>query len=95
MQNTSNKITALITLFAIVVNFQLAYGASGRRKHFLSHGPSVCAFGAGETVFAAYKDPAVIQYNSALLAYLGYNSFGLSRFNRIIHSKFFCRKNKY
>jgi tetratricopeptide (TPR) repeat protein len=81
MQNISNKITALITLFAIVVNFQLAYGASGRRKHFLSHGPSVCAFGAGETVFAAYKDPAVIQYNSALLAYLGYNSFGLSRFN--------------
>jgi hypothetical protein len=32
-------------------------------------------------VFAAYKDPAVIQYNPALLAYLGYNSLGLSRFN--------------
>ncbi|MDR1244550.1 MAG: hypothetical protein LBJ98_01045 [Endomicrobium sp.] len=60
MQNTGHKITTLIVLFAIVVNFQLAYGASGRRKHFLSHGPSVCAFGSGESVFAAYKDPAVI-----------------------------------
>jgi hypothetical protein len=81
MQNTSHKITTLIVLFAIVINFQLAYGATGRRKHFLSHGPSVCAFGSGESVFAAYKDPAVIQYNPALLAYLGYNSLGLSRFN--------------
>jgi tetratricopeptide (TPR) repeat protein len=68
-------------LFIILVNPQISYSASGRRKHFLSHGPSVCSFGAGESVFAAYKDPSVIQYNPALLAYFDYNSLSFSRFN--------------
>lgn len=47
----------------------------------MSHGPSVCSFGAGESVFAAYKDPSVIQYNPALLAYFDRNSLSFSRFN--------------
>jgi hypothetical protein len=81
VQNTCNKIIVVIILFTIVVNFRLVYGASGRRKHFLSHSPSVSAFGAGENVFAAYKDPAVIQYNPALLAYFSSSSLSLSRFN--------------
>ncbi|MDR1474853.1 MAG: hypothetical protein LBS38_04155 [Endomicrobium sp.] len=81
MQNTCNKIIAVIVLFAILLNSQSSYSASGRRKHFLSHGPSVCSFGAGESVFAAYRDPAIIQYNPALLAYFDCNSLSFSRFN--------------
>jgi tetratricopeptide (TPR) repeat protein len=81
MQNISNKIITIIVLFTFVANSQLVYAALGRRKHFLSHGPSVSAFGAGESVFAAYKDPAVIKYNPALLAYFRVYSLSFSRFN--------------
>ncbi|MDR3125102.1 MAG: hypothetical protein LBU10_04450 [Endomicrobium sp.] len=56
------------------------YGYSGRRKHFLSHGPSVAAFGAGETVFSAYRDPSVLQYNPALMSFAA-NAVSISRFN--------------
>jgi tetratricopeptide (TPR) repeat protein len=81
VQNIGNKIITTITLFVFLANSQLVYGSSGRRKHFLSHGPSVCAFGSGESVFATYKDPAVIQYNPALLAYFTGGSLSFSRFN--------------
>jgi hypothetical protein len=81
VQNSYNKIIAIIVLFLIVVSVQVSYSASGRRKHFLSHGPSVASFGAGESVFSAYKDPASLQYNSSLMAFFNDNAVSLSRFN--------------
>jgi tetratricopeptide (TPR) repeat protein len=81
MQNIGNKIIIVITLLFFIFAHQLVYATSGRRKHFLSHGPSVSAFGAGESVFAAYEDPALIQYNPALLAYFSGGSLSFSRFN--------------
>jgi hypothetical protein len=60
---------------------QFSFAASGRRKHFLSHGPSVAAFGAGETVFSAYRDASVIQYNPSLMAFFPENALNVSRFN--------------
>ncbi len=80
MQNSNCKIKLLL-ICLIILSAQISFAASGRRKHFLSHGPSVAAFGAGETVFAAYKDPAVIQYNPSLMAFFSENSISLSRFN--------------
>ncbi|MDR0723719.1 MAG: hypothetical protein LBF23_00825 [Endomicrobium sp.] len=64
-----------------MVQTEAIYGYSGRRKHFLSHGPSVTAFGAGETIFCANRDPAVLQYNPSLMSYFIGNSVSVARFN--------------
>jgi len=68
-------------ILALMFAIQFSYAASGRRKHFLSHGPSVASFGAGETVFSGYKDPLIIQYNPSLAAFFQENAIGLSRFD--------------
>ncbi|MDR1195339.1 MAG: hypothetical protein LBL00_02565 [Endomicrobium sp.] len=80
MSNTHNKII-IFALALIFTAVQFAYGANGRRKNFLSHGPSVAAFSAGETVFSAYRDAAVIQYNPALIAFFQENVVNFTRFN--------------
>lgn len=80
MQNTYYKIK-IILFFSLIFIAQFSYAESGRRKHFLSHGPSITAFGAGETVFAALNDPAVVQYNSSLMYFFKENGVSLSRFN--------------
>ena len=80
MQDTCNKII-VFTLVFIFAAVQFAHAADGRRKSFLSHGASVSAFAAGETVFSAYKDAAVIQYNPALMAYFQENVVNLARYN--------------
>ncbi|AKL97568.1 tetratricopeptide repeat protein [Endomicrobium proavitum] len=80
MQNTYNKITILL-IITLLLSAQFASAASGRRKHFLSHGPSVSAFGAGETLFSAYRDPSVIQYNPSVMSYFDDNALTLSRYN--------------
>ncbi|MDR2191953.1 MAG: hypothetical protein LBO62_03635 [Endomicrobium sp.] len=60
MRNASRKIILILLLFLVS---QLSFAANGRRKHFFSHGSGTAAVGAGETLFAGLKDPAVIQYN--------------------------------
>lgn len=80
MQNTYNKIILALLLLLLIFQAKEIYGYSGRRKHFLSHGPSVAAFGAGETVFSAYRDPSVLQYNPALMSFAA-NAVSVSRFN--------------
>lgn len=73
-----------IFLFVFFFGFLTAgfsFADSARRKGFLSHGPSAAAFGAGETVFSAQRDAAVIQYNPSLMAYFGQNILNVSRFN--------------
>jgi tetratricopeptide (TPR) repeat protein len=68
----------LIVLTVVIVTTQFSYGAPGRRKHFFSHGPSVAAFGAGESLFSAYNDPAVLQINPSLMAFFKDNAVGIS-----------------
>lgn len=80
MQNSYNKIIVFLLVF-IFAAVQTGEAANGRRKHFLSHGPSVTAFAAGETVFSAYRDASVIQYNPSLMAYFGENVLNLARYN--------------
>lgn len=80
MQNTYNKIILALLLLLLIFQAKEIYGYSGRRKHFLSHGPSVAAFGAGETVFSAYRDPSLLQYNPALMSFAA-NAVSVSRFN--------------
>ncbi|MCL2485328.1 MAG: hypothetical protein FWF00_03330 [Endomicrobia bacterium] len=80
MQNTFSKIR-IILIFVLILTTQFSFGASGRRKHFLSHGPGVASFGAGETVFSGYKDPSIIQYNPSAMAFFQENAVNISRFN--------------
>jgi tetratricopeptide (TPR) repeat protein len=80
VQNTYNKIILAILLLLLICQAKEIYGYSGRRKHFLSHGASVAAFGAGETVFSAYRDPSVLQYNPALMFFAA-NAISVSHFN--------------
>lgn len=79
MKKTYRTGLFLISFFVFAASFSFA--DSGRRKHFLSHGPSVTAFAAGETVFSAYRDAAVMQYNPSLMAYFSQNIINFSRFN--------------
>ncbi|MDR2395714.1 MAG: hypothetical protein LBD57_03820 [Endomicrobium sp.] len=90
MQNTYNKIILVFLLLLLIFQTEEIYGYSGRRKHFLSHGPSVAAFGAGETVFCAYKDPSVLQYNPALMSLFTTNAVSVSRFNLFEGSSYNC-----
>lgn len=80
MQNPCYKVITIL-LLAILFIAQLSYAASGRRKHFLSHGPSVASFGAGETLFAGFNDPAIIQYNPSLMVFFSESAASLARFN--------------
>lgn len=79
MQIINNKIIlfSLIFFFALQQNLY----ASGKRKNFLSHGPSVSAFAQGETVLNNLNDPSIIFYNSSLLPFFDYNDISLSRYN--------------
>ncbi|MCR4662962.1 MAG: tetratricopeptide repeat protein [Endomicrobiaceae bacterium] len=78
MQIVNNKIILIliISIFAV----QNIY-AAGKRKNFLSHGPSVSAFSQGETALNSLDDPLVIYHNSSLLGYFDYNNVSLSRYN--------------
>jgi hypothetical protein len=81
---------SVFLLVLLIFQTEEIYGYSGRRKHFLSHGPSVAAFGAGETVFCAYKDPSVLQYNPALMSLFSSNAVSVSRFNLFEGSSYNC-----
>ncbi|MDR1418011.1 MAG: hypothetical protein LBI80_02485 [Endomicrobium sp.] len=81
MQDTYNKIIIFFIFLLLVIQTEVMYGYSGRRKHFLSHGPSVVAFGAGETIFCANRDPSVLQYNPSLMSLFNGNYVSVSRFN--------------
>ena len=78
MQIINNKII-LVLIISIFV-FQNIY-ADGKRKNFLSHGPSVSAFSQGETALNSLDDPSIIYHNSSLLGYFDYNNVSLSRYN--------------
>ena len=78
MQIVSNKIVLiLIILISIISNIY----ATGKRKNFLSYGPSVSAFAQGETALNSLEDPSIIYHNSSLLNYFDYNNIILSRYN--------------
>ena len=78
MQIINNKI---ILLLIISIFFVQNIYCDGKRKNFLSHGPSVSAFSQGETSLNSLDDPSVIYYNSSLLSYFDYNNISLSRYN--------------
>ena len=78
MQNFNNKIILILIILIFTV---LNIYAIGKRKNFLSHGPSVSSFAQGETVLNNLNDPAVIFYNSSLLSFFDYNNIELSRYN--------------
>ncbi len=78
MQIINNKII-LVLIISIFV-FQNIY-ATGTRKNFLSHGPSVSAFSQGETALNSLDDPSIIYHNASLLSYFDYNNVALSRYN--------------
>ena len=72
MQNINHEIMPLIktTINLMLVLFLVvsAVFAAGIRENFLSHGPSVSAYGRGETGGAVFEDNASIYYNASLLA---------------------------
>ena len=78
MQIINNKI--IIILIASLILAQNIY-ASGKRKNFLSHGPSVSSFSQGETSLNNLEDPSIIYHNSSLLSFFDYNTASLSRYN--------------
>jgi len=78
MQTINNKIILILIIsICIVSNIY----ATGKRKNFLSHGPSVSAFAQGETALNSLDDPSIIYHNSSLLSYFDYNNVILSRYN--------------
>ena len=78
MQTISNKIILILIIsICIVSNIY----ATGKRKNFLSHGPSVSSFAQGETALNNLNDPSIIYHNSSLLSYFDYNNIILSRYN--------------
>ena len=78
MQIVNNKIILILIISILLV--QNIY-ATGKRKNFLSHGPSVSAFSQGETALNSLDDPSVIYHNSSLIGYFDYNNISLSRYN--------------
>ena len=78
MQIVNNKIILVLIISILVV--QNIY-ATGTRKNFLSHGPSVSSFSQGETALNSLDDPSIIYHNSSLLWYFDYNNVSLSRYN--------------
>ena len=78
MQIVNNKII-LILILSLFCTVNLY--ASGKRKNFLSHGPSVSSFAQGETVLNNLNDPSITFYNSSLLSFFDYNNVSLSRYN--------------
>ncbi|MDD5102666.1 MAG: hypothetical protein PHH62_06760 [Endomicrobiaceae bacterium] len=78
MQIVNYKIIFILILSILIV--QNLY-AKGKRKNFLSHGPSVSAFSQGETALNNINDPAIIYHNSSLLSFFNYNTVSLSRYN--------------
>ena len=78
MQIVNNKIILILIISILVV--QNIY-ATGTRKNFLSHGPSVSSFSQGETALNSLDDPSIIYHNSSLLGYFDYNNVSLSRYN--------------
>ncbi|MFA7073966.1 MAG: hypothetical protein WC234_02115, partial [Endomicrobiaceae bacterium] len=78
MQTINYKIITILTL--ILITSADLY-SEGKRKNFLSHGPSVSAFSQGETVLNNIDDPAIIYHNSSLMSFFNYNTVSLSRYN--------------
>ncbi len=78
MQASYNKITFVLILFFVL---SINADAQGKRKNFLSHGPSVAAFAQGETILNNINDPSIAFYNASLLSYFDYNAVVLGRYN--------------
>ncbi len=78
MQAFNNKI--ILSILIIFLFISSGY-ANGKRKNFLSHGPSVSSFAQGETILNNLDDPSIIFYNPSLIKYFSYNTVELSRYN--------------
>ena len=55
MQIINNKIILILIIFVFALQQNLY--ALGKRKNFLSHGPSVSSFAQGETILNNLNDP--------------------------------------
>jgi len=78
MQIVNNKI---IIILGLIILATVNIYASGKRKNFLSHGPSVSSFAQGETVLNNLNEPSIIFYNDSLMSFFNYNSVSLARYN--------------
>ena len=68
-----------IVLF-FVLFFVCSVSYSAQRTTFFSHGPSVAAYGRGETSTAQYDDASSAFYNPSLLSRINNNSIAFSHF---------------
>lgn len=68
------------TLVCSTVTVEQLWAMSGARKHFLSHGPSVQAYGRGEAATAFLNDMSGYFYNPALPAAVKRGSLSLSHY---------------
>ncbi|MBN1824414.1 MAG: hypothetical protein JW803_08855 [Endomicrobiales bacterium] len=76
MQNTGYK----VIVFVAVAGLMCGKLYAGNRAHFLTHGPSVGAYGLAEAATALNGDISYSFFNPAHLASLKSNSIGLAHF---------------
>jgi tetratricopeptide (TPR) repeat protein len=60
--------TGMTTVFLTICFSSRIVFAAGTAENFLSHGPSVSAYGRGETGSAVFEDNSSVYYNPSLLA---------------------------
>ncbi|MDI6756683.1 MAG: hypothetical protein QME32_01520 [Endomicrobiia bacterium] len=80
MKRRNVTISILLLFYCFTVTVEQLAAASGARKHFLSHGPSVQAYGRGETATAFLNDMSGYFYNPALPAAIKRGSLSLSHY---------------
>lgn len=81
---------SILRALSVAMSVLLTAGAgyAGSRSSFLSHGPSVAAFGRGETGAASFDDMSSGYYNPALLASLEKNNVSVSHYALIAGSQY-------
>jgi tetratricopeptide (TPR) repeat protein len=75
---TLKKCSTVITICSILLLPASVVFAAGIRENFLSHGPSVSAYGRGETGNSLFEDNSSVYYNPSLLAEANSNGMVLS-----------------
>ena len=74
------RLLQLTPIVSAVVLFSVCTTTAGSRAHFLSHGPSVKAFGRGETGTATADDLSSLFYNPSLAAGLQHERVSFSHY---------------
>lgn len=70
-----------IYLLSLLVVLFTATSFAGSRTHFLSHGPSVRAFGRGETAASKLDDSSAMYYNPSLISNIRQANLNLSYYS--------------